>query len=111
MGYRLHARKVNHIEYGTGNFSGCECTEVNQMLRKLCGDGLNMNAEEDVLVINRESLSEAIETIKGMTDGEFAHDYPVLDRSTGKSGVVACLETMLREADPEEDTYITADWF
>ena len=109
MGYRLHVRKINHVEYTDGVFNNMgDC--IIPMLHDFPGDHW-VSDDEERMEINKDDFREGIAALKKMTEEEFNKKYPgVVVHEESKDGCVAILTSLLTAADPDQDV-VSLDWF
>jgi len=111
MGYRLHVRKVNKIEYGDISvFNGSCADEINSLIRKEAGS-LYEAEDGSEIELPKEDFRQGIESLKEMTDEEFAGKYKnLVQEGYTREKVIGYFEGFLEEADPDSE-YIYFDWF
>lgn len=108
MGYRLHVRKINRIEYSTGSFNNMG-DSVMPVLHDFPGD--HWVSEDDCrLEINKDDFRDGIRKLKEMTSEQFKASYPRFTPEMTKEELVETLEELLEEADPDGDV-VALDWF
>ena len=109
MGYRIHARRINRIEHGTGLLN-CEHKGTVEILSSFSED-FWISDDEKSMEIPKEHLAEGIEKIKSISETEFDKEYgkSFFDKIS-KEEIVEALQTLLDDADPECDT-VYMDWF
>ncbi len=111
MGYRLHARKVNKIEYGDiAAFNGSCVEDINSMIAGFTED-LYESEDGSELEMPKADFKAGIQGVRAMSDEEYAEEYGHL-AGVGytRDVVVGILEGFLAEADPDNDE-ICLDWF
>lgn len=108
MGYRLHVRKINRIEYSLGAFNN-----MNDSIMPILSDfpGETWKSEDHTQVeIEKENFQKGIEKLEEMTEIQFREKYPAFPKDMTKSELTLNLHTLLAEADPVGNT-VTLDWF
>lgn len=111
MGYRLHARKINRVEYGdVAAFNGSCMDDIRRMVFDFSED-IWESEDESELEMPKADFKAGIEAVRKMSDEDFAEEYQALVKEGySKSTVVALLSGLLAEADPDNDE-IYLDWF
>ncbi len=111
MGYRLHNRTVNKIEYGTGVFNHC-CEQINLLIEELCPKAYFNDEETNFaskIEIDKEELKNAIETVKNnIQHFEWLLESKAINYTARE--FVDILEGWLNTSD-KESGFITLDWF
>ena len=111
MGYRLHVRKINRVEYGTGLFNHGH-QAIMPILREMSED-ISVDYDNDEIEMPKDDFKAGIENLKNLSDDEFRKKYPEVFKEypkETKETIVKNLEVFLEEADPENDT-IAFDWY
>lgn len=111
MGYRLHIRTVNKIEYGPGLFSADTSDEVTRIMREHFGDDIWSDESESTFEIPKGDFLDGIASFRELSEDEFAQEYPNLVKlGYTKDKFADTLQGMYDSADPNNDE-ITFDWF
>ena len=111
MGYRLHIRTVNKIEYGDGMFSSDTFEEFTRLIREHFGGDIWSDEEESTFEIPRGDFIDGIASVGAVPEEDFVRDFPKLTgQGYSRDGLVKALQTMYDTADPDNDE-ITFDWF
>lgn len=111
MGYRLHVRSINRIEYGSGHFTASTSDEVIRILRENFGNNIYASDDESIFEIPKGDFLDGIENVKGIPEEEFDKKYPELVKADySKDEFVAALQDIYDASDPDNDE-ITMDWF
>ena len=112
MSERLHVRKLNRIEYGTGLFSTGDGTydDTMDLLREVSSN-VWTSEDETSLEIPKADLRNGIKKLRRMSETTFRKKHPSLAK-VGYTVKRATdhLQSFLEEADPEGDT-VALDWF
>ena len=108
MGYRLHVRKINHVEYADGVFNNMGDSII-PMLYDFPGDHW-VSDDEERMEINKDDFREGIAALKKMTEKEFKEKYPRVVMEMTKEKCISTLTSLLEEADPDQDV-VSLDWF
>lgn len=111
MGYRLHVRSINRIEYGSGHFTAGTTDEVIRIIRDNFGNDIYSTDDESSFEIPKGDFLDGIEKVKSIPEDEFDRKYPCLVKADySKEEFVAALQDMYDSADPDKDEIIM-DWF
>lgn len=109
MGYRLHARKINHIEYTDGVFNNMGDVII-PLLRDFPGDHWE-SEDESRMEINKDDFRKGIRKLKWMTEKKINEKYPsILSEDMTKKKLIDTLSALLEEAEPNDDV-VSLDWF
>ena len=108
MGYRLHVRKINRVEYADGVFNNMNDSII-PMLRDFPGDHWEPE-DEARMEIEKEDFREGIGDLKKMSEQKFGERYPGIIREMTKKECIETLESILEEADPNQSV-VSLDWF
>ena len=111
MGYRLHVRSINRIEYGSGYFTAGTTDEVIRIIRENFGNDIYSSDDESTFEIPKGDFLDGIKNVKEIPEEEFDRKYPGLVKADySKDEFIAALQDMYDSADPNNDE-ITLDWF
>ena len=109
MGYRLHARKINHIEYTFGVFNNMGDVII-PLLRDFPGDHWE-SEDESRMEIDKDDFREGIQILEKMTEKKINEEYPgVLGEYMTKKDLVDTLSFLLKESEPR-DNVVSLDWY
>lgn len=109
MGYRLHARKINRIEYTDGVFNNMNDSII-PMLHDFPGDHWETE-DESRMEIDKDDFREGIQILEKMSEKEINEKYPgVLNEYMTKKKLVDTLSSLLEQSEPKDDV-VSLDWF
>jgi len=111
MGYRLHVRSINRIEYGSGYFTADTTDEVIRIIRENFGNDIYGSDDESTFEIPKGDFLDGINRVKDIPEEEFNSRFPFLVQAGyPKEEFIAALQDMYDNAEPDSDE-ITMDWF
>ena len=111
MSDRLHARKVNKIEYGDIAAFNDTCKDTIRNMLYGFSEEIWESEDENELEMPKSDLKAGIDTLLEMSDEEFSKEYETLIKEGyTKDKVISILNGLLEEADPNNDE-IRLDWF
>lgn len=112
MGHRLHFASTYKVKYEGGYWNHCQ-EEFNEFLFRLCAFNWDWANEDDIAYadefeISKDVLNEAIERLKGYSDGELP--TKLQDANFSVAVIDAILRRCLEDSDPDND-YVHFSWF
>lgn len=108
MGYRLHVRKINRVEYSDGVFNNMN-DSIEPVLNDFPGDRW-VSDDESRMEMDKEDFQEGIDLLKAMSDKDFEKKYPGVAREMTRQACVDAMQSLLDEADPQ-GSVIALDWY
>lgn len=111
MGYRLHVRTVNKVEYGAGHLCADAEADFNRILSDQFGDDIFVSEDESSIEIPKGDFLDGMKAVGEIPEDEFGKEYPGLVKAGyGKKAFMDVLQDFWDTADPDNDE-ITFDWF
>jgi len=109
MGYNMHVRTKNRIEYGRGLFSADTSNEVILIIRLYFGNDVYSNDSDTLFEIPRADFLSGIQKVKNIK--KFNTLFPnIISSGYDKEKFVSTLQEIYDTADPDNEE-IALDWF
>lgn len=111
MSNRLHARKINKIEYGEIAAFNDSCKDTIRNMLYGFSENIWESEDENELEMPKSDMKAGIDSLHKMSNYQFAKEYrPLVKEGYNKERVALILSGMLAESDPDNDE-IRLDWF
>lgn len=110
MGYRLHSRTVNRIEYSDGAFNAKCVDDLGYLLCEDCNE-VWINESGDQMEMPKKDFSEMIQKLREMPEETVKKKYPNLYASCrSKDRLCEHLQSLLDVSEKNDNT-IFLKWF